>query len=103
MIDGANAWQRFWQVTFPTLKPVFAVVTILSTIWDFKVFAQVYLMPGGSGANREVLNLGTWSYVTGISQKQFGLGSTIAVLLTVLLLVVTAVYLRVLFKEDQDL
>lgn len=103
MIDGANAWQRFWHVTFPTLKPVFAVVTILSTIWDFKVFAQVYLMPGGSGANREVLNLGTWSYVTGISQKQFGLGSTIAVLLTVLLLVVTAVYLRVLFKEDDDL
>lgn len=100
-IDGANAWQRFWHVTFPTLRPVFAVVTILSTIWDFKVFTQVYLMPGGSGSNREVLNLGTWSYVTGIAQKQYGLGSAIAVLLTVLLLLITVVYLRSMFKEDE--
>ena len=44
VIDGANAWRRFWSVTVPTLKPVFAVVTILSTIWDFKVFTQVFLI-----------------------------------------------------------
>ncbi|MGH3359691.1 MAG: carbohydrate ABC transporter permease, partial [Nocardioidaceae bacterium] len=100
-IDGANAWQRFWNVTFPMLRPVFAVVTILSTIWDFKVFTQIYLMPGGNGANRDVLNLGTWSYVTGISQKEFGLGSAIAVLLTLLLLLITLVYVRSLFREDE--
>ena len=50
------------------LKPVFAVVTVLSTIWDFKVFTQIYLMPGGSGANRDVLNLGTWSYINAFAQ-----------------------------------
>ena len=101
MIDGANAWQRFRHVTLPMLKPVFAIVTILSTIWDFKVFTQIYLMPGGDGSNREVLNLGTWSYITAMSQNQFGLGAAIAVLLTVLLLVITAVYLRTLFKEEE--
>ena len=63
-MDGAGAWRRFWSITAPMLKPVFAVVTILSTIWDFKVFTQIYLMPGGTGTNRDVLNLGTWSYVT---------------------------------------
>ena len=42
-LDGANAWQRFWKITVPTIKPVFLVVTILSTIWDFKVFTQIYL------------------------------------------------------------
>ncbi|WP_130014830.1 carbohydrate ABC transporter permease [Serinicoccus sediminis] len=101
MIDGANAWQRFRHVTLPMLKPVFAIVTILSTIWDFKVFTQIYLMPGGDGSNREVLNLGTWSYITAMSQNQFGLGAAIAVLLTVLLMVITAVYLRTLFKEEE--
>lgn len=100
-VDGTNAWQRFWQVTFPMLRPVFAVVTILSTIWDFKVFTQVYLMPGGSGSNRDVLNLGTWSYITGIAQNEYGLGSAIAVLLTLLLLLITLVYLRSLFREDE--
>jgi N,N'-diacetylchitobiose transport system permease protein len=83
------------------LKPVFAVVTILSTIWDFKVFTQIYLMPGGSGTNRDVLNLGTWSYITAISQNRYGLGAAIAVLLTVLLLVITVVYLRTLFRQDE--
>jgi N,N'-diacetylchitobiose transport system permease protein len=100
-IDGANAWRRFWSITFPTLRPVFAVVTILSTIWDFKVFAQIYLMPGGDGLNREVLNMGTWSYITSFGQKEYGLGSSIAVLLTLVLLVITVVYLRVIFREEE--
>jgi len=100
VMDGANAWQRFWHITVPTLKPIFAVVTILSTIWDFKVFTQIYLMPGGDGANREVLNLGTWSYITAISQNNYGLGAAIAVLLTALLLVITTFYLRVLFRQE---
>jgi len=100
-IDGAGPWQRFRFITFPVLKPVFAVVTILSTIWDFKVFTQIYLMPGGSGTNREVLNLGTWSYITAISQNRYGLGAAIAVLLTLLLLVITMVYLRTLFRQEE--
>ena len=41
----------------PVLKPVFAVVTILSTIWDFKVFTQVYLMPGGGGTNLSLIHI----------------------------------------------
>ena len=100
-IDGAGAWKRFWHIKVPLLKPVFAVVTILSTIWDFKVFTQIYLMPGGNGTNRDVLNLGTWSYVTAIAQNRYGLGAAIAVLLTVLLLLVTAVYLRFMFREEE--
>lgn len=100
-LDGAGAWRRFWSVTVPVLRPVFAVVTILSTIWDFKVFTQIYLMPGGSGTNRDVLNLGTWSYITALSQNRYGLGAAIAVLLTLLLMAITAVYLRTLFKQDE--
>ncbi|MET9223220.1 sugar ABC transporter permease [Streptomyces sp. NPDC003300] len=100
-LDGASAWQRFWHVTVPVMRPVFAVVTVLSTIWDFKVFTQIYLMPGGAGSNPDVLNLGVWSYMKAINQNQYGLGAAIAVLLTVVLLAITAVYLRVLFKEDE--
>jgi N,N'-diacetylchitobiose transport system permease protein len=100
-IDGANAWRRFWNITYPLMKPIFAVVVVLSTIWDFKVFTQIYLMPGGSGTNRDVLNLGTWSYLEGISQNRYGYGAAVAVVLTLLLLAITAVYLRTLFKQDE--
>ncbi|HEY9365473.1 MAG TPA: sugar ABC transporter permease [Agromyces sp.] len=100
-MDGAGAWRRFWKIIFPTLKPVFSVVIILSTIWDFKVFAQVYLMPGGAGSNRSVLNLGVWSYVESFGQNRYGFGSALAVLLTLALLAITVVYIRTLFKEEQ--
>ncbi|WP_223626786.1 carbohydrate ABC transporter permease [Microbacterium sp. EST19A] len=100
-LDGAGAWRRFWKIIFPTLKPVFSVVIILSTIWDFKVFAQVYLMPGGSGGNRSVLNLGVWSYVESFGQNRYGFGAALAVLLTLVLIGITIVYIRSLMKEDE--
>ncbi|WP_460797062.1 carbohydrate ABC transporter permease [Microbacterium sp. GXF0217] len=100
-LDGAGAWRRFWQIIFPTLRPVFSVVIILSTIWDFKVFAQVYLMPGGSGSNRTVLNLGVWSYVESFGQNRYGFGAALAVLLTLVLIGITIVYIRSLMKEDE--
>ena len=101
LLDGAGAWQRFRHVTFPVLRPVFAVVTVLSTIWDFKVFAQVYLMPGGGDGGSKMLNLGVWTYVRSFGQMDYGMGAAIAVVLTLLLLAITAVYLRVLFREDE--
>ncbi len=100
-LDGAGPFRRFFSIIVPTLKPVFAVVIILSTIWDFKVFAQIFIMPGGSGTNREVLNLGVWSYVESFAQNRYGFGSAIAVLLTIVLLIITTVYVRTLMKEDE--
>ncbi|MCA5894801.1 sugar ABC transporter permease [Isoptericola sp. NEAU-Y5] len=100
-IDGAGPWRRFFSVIVPQLRQIFAVVIILSTIWDFKVFAQVYLMPGGSGTNREVLNLGVWSYTESFGQNRYGFGAAIAVLLTLLLLAITVVYVRTILKEDE--
>lgn len=100
-LDGAGAIRRFFSIIVPSLKQVFAIVIILSTIWDFKIFAQVYLMPGGSGSNRQVLNLGVWSYVESFGQNRYGFGSAIAVLLTVVLLGITVVYVRTMLKEDE--
>ncbi|MFD6136082.1 carbohydrate ABC transporter permease [Isoptericola sp. NPDC060257] len=100
-IDGAGPWRRFFSVIVPQLKQIFAVVIILSTIWDFKVFAQVYLMPGGAGSNREVLNLGVWSYTESFGQNRYGFGAAIAVLLTLLLLAITVVYVRTILKEEE--
>nr|WP_244857916.1 sugar ABC transporter permease [Agromyces archimandritae] len=100
-VDGAGPWRRFFQVIVPNLRQVFAVVIILSTIWDFKIFAQVYLMPGGAGTNREALNLGVWSYVESFGQNRYGFGSAIAVLLTLVLLAITVVYVRTMLKEEE--
>lgn len=100
-MDGATVWGRFWNVTVPTLRPIIAVCVILSTIWDFKVFVQIFLMPGGDGTTREVMNLGVWSYTQSFAQGEYGMGSTIAVLLTALLLAISVIYIRTLLKEEE--
>ncbi|MCS6712193.1 sugar ABC transporter permease [Brachybacterium sp. EF45031] len=100
-MDGAGGWQQFTRITLPAIRPILAVCIILSTIWDMKLFAQIYLMPGGDGANRDVMNLGVWSYTESFGQGLYGRGSTIAVLLTVLLLIISAIYMRVLMKEEE--
>ena len=46
-VDGADAWQRFRLVTLPLLRPIVAVLVVFSTIWDFKIFDQIYVMAAG--------------------------------------------------------
>lgn len=46
-IDGASAWRKFLHVTLPGLKYVIIVETLLSTIWTFNGFTQVFLLTGG--------------------------------------------------------
>jgi raffinose/stachyose/melibiose transport system permease protein len=49
-IDGANAWQRFWNVTFPLLAPAFTSLTVITFIQNFRVFDVVYVLAGPVGA-----------------------------------------------------
>jgi len=46
-IDGASAWRQFLHITLPGLKYVILVETLLSTIWTFNGFTQVFLLTGG--------------------------------------------------------
>jgi N,N'-diacetylchitobiose transport system permease protein len=96
-VDGAGAWQVFWKVTFPLLRPVFLILTTLSTIWDFKVFTQIWVMlnqrPG-----RDYFLLGIWSYSESFGVSNYGKGATIAVVMVVLLMVLTSFYVRQMLR-----
>ena len=98
-IDGATAWQRLRFVTLPMLKPIILVLVVLSTIWDFKVFDQVFVMTGGGPArSTEVLSIAT--YREAFTQLNFGLGSALAMLMFVILSIVTLVYIRLIRDEE---
>ncbi|MEU7743844.1 sugar ABC transporter permease [Nonomuraea sp. NPDC049158] len=100
-VDGSSAWRTFRKITFPLLKPVFAVLTVLSIIWDFKVFSQLYVLMGGP-SNREAFNLSIYSYAEAFRPPpKMGSGAAIALVLTAILLVITAVYVRQLVKQEE--
>jgi len=58
-VDGANAWQRFWRITFPLLTPTTFFVVVTSVIGGLQVFDQVYIMTtdyrGGNSATEVVV------------------------------------------------
>jgi multiple sugar transport system permease protein len=47
MIDGANPWQRFWDITMAQLRGVLFIEILLRAIWDFKEFDLIFLLTGG--------------------------------------------------------
>lgn len=94
-LDGASTWQLVWQVIVPLLRPMIIVVTIQSIIWDFKLFTQIYVMTNGGGINGQNLVLNVYSYQQAFASSLYGQGAAIGVVMTLLLLLVTMVYLRV--------
>lgn len=97
-VDGANAWQQLWRVRLPMLKPLLLVLVVISTIWDFKIFDQVWVLTEGGPARRtEILAVSV--YREAIAQLEFGLGSALAMVLFVILILFTVVYVRLAREE----
>jgi ABC-type sugar transport system permease subunit len=92
-VDGANSWRIFWRITFPLLKPIYLVLLLLSIIWDFGVFTQVYIVIGAG--NLDEYNLGMYEYQQAFSSPpNYGVASAAAFVLTLVLLVITVGYVR---------
>ncbi|MGD8168553.1 carbohydrate ABC transporter permease [Herbiconiux sp. P16] len=93
-MDGANWWQRFKVVTVPAIWPAMLFVIVMLVIGGFNVFTSVLLMTaGGPGGQTEVLL--TYMYQQAFSNLDFGYGSALAVILTVIVFVISVVQLRV--------
>ena len=91
-LDGAGALGRFRYITLPLIKPVTAVVSVMSVIRGFQSFSPQVVLTGGS-FDTEVVNL--FIYKTAFASARMGRASAVAVLMFVLLAVVTLVQLRV--------
>ncbi len=102
MLDGASAWQRYRLVTLPVLAPVLQLVAILSIIWDFNVFNQIWILTSG-GPDGGTTTLGVWAFQKAFSSNAFGQGAAIAVVTTVILMILTTFYMRRLVRSGDDL
>jgi N,N'-diacetylchitobiose transport system permease protein len=92
-VDGAGPWQRFRFVTAPMLKPLFLIVTCLSTIWDFSVFTQPYVLLN-ERPSADYYTIAIYSYRESFGVTQYGLGAAIAVVMVIVLVFVTLFYVR---------
>jgi N,N'-diacetylchitobiose transport system permease protein len=93
-LDGASTRRTATAVILPIIKPMLMIATIQSIIWDFKVFTQIYVMTNGGGVAGQNLVLNVYAYQKAFAAEEYGRGAAIGVVMTVLLLLVTGLYVR---------
>jgi ABC-type sugar transport system permease subunit len=99
IIDGANRFQCFWYVTLPGLRNQINLLVVYSLIGSFKVFDIVYVMTKG-GPNHATEVIGTYMYTRAFEQSMVGYGSSMAVVLTLIVLIGSVLFLK--FREGGE-
>lgn len=100
-VDGAGEWAIFRWITFPSLAPLFMILTFLSSIWDFKVFTQIWTMRQG-GPNNETVTLSVYAYQVGIAGNRFGVAAAVSCVMVAILLVVLVPYIRRMVQTQEE-
>ena len=93
-IDGASGVRRFWSITIPLLGPTLLFVVIVLTTGAFQAYGEIDLLTnGGPNDSTTVLTYLTYGSQSPINNDA-GLKATVAVLLFLMLLVLSAIQLR---------
>ena len=99
-VDGAGAWRRFRSIALPQLVPVVGFVTIMLVIGGFNVFISVFLITGGGPLDQTQVLL-TYMYREAFTFLDFGYGSAISFMLTLVVLTLSLTQLR-LFRRAEE-
>ncbi len=97
-LDGADAWQQFWYITLPGLRPTLVFATVTTAIFTLRSFEQVYVITGGGPLNSTNL-LVYYIYDQAFSQFDFGYAAAAATLLMAVALGLVYLQLKV-WGED---
>jgi N,N'-diacetylchitobiose transport system permease protein len=97
VVDGAGPWGVFRNVIFPIIRPLLAIVTTLSVIWDMGLFTQVYVMRA-TKPELDYYTLSIYSYVEAFGKSNYSLGSAISIITVLLMIGVMIFYVRQMFK-----
>ena len=98
-IDGANSWDKFRYIIFPSILPILSLSFILAIKGSLSVFEIPYIMTGGAnGSATFVIQTVDMAFKFG----KVGLGSAMAVVLLIIILLVTGIQ-RLIIKDERGL
>jgi multiple sugar transport system permease protein len=99
-LDGANTWQRLRYVTVPMLRPTTLFLLVIGIIGSFQVFTQIFVMTSGGPVNKTTTMV-YYMYLWAFKYYDMGYASTLAFALFAMLLVFTALQIR-LFRGSEN-
>lgn len=101
-VDGSTEWKSFWRITLPLLRPILALVLVVTVTGSFQVFDTVAVTTrGGPGNASRVMQY--YIYQKGFTEGQFGYASALSVILFIILAAVALFQLRILRAGESDL
>jgi putative chitobiose transport system permease protein len=102
LIDGCNAWQKHWYISFPGLRPQITFVAVISSLAALEVFNEIYILTGGLGG---ILNSGVtmvfYLWRQAFRLNHAGMASAIAMVLLVITLVFSIMNIRFLERGTE--
>ena len=101
MIDGASGWQQFRRVTLPLLRPIVVVNVTLALMGAFNVFDLIYVMTQGGPANATNVVM-IHAYLQGFKFYQMGYAAAISYVLMAVVIVLSALQIRLLRGESYE-
>ncbi|MGH3412876.1 MAG: carbohydrate ABC transporter permease [Marmoricola sp.] len=99
-LDGANGWQTFWRVVFPVMRPVNAIIVVVTVIESLRAFDLVYITNQG-GIGLQLLSAMITTQITGPGNR-IGYGSAIGVILLLVSIIPITFFLVQQFRKDED-
>jgi multiple sugar transport system permease protein len=99
-VDGAGAWSRFWNVTFPSISPTVYILSILFLSWAVRSFDFAFIMTGG-GPGEASTTLPLLGYIRAFQLADFSGGATVAVITIVAVLLFALPYTRSLGRQER--
>jgi ABC-type sugar transport system permease subunit len=100
-VDGANAWQRFWKIRFPLLRPAILVALIARTVDAFRVFDIVYIITNGGPASK-TMTITYLTYLNSFSYGKQGIGAALSFLISFFTIIMAIVYIRILYRPEEN-
>lgn len=99
-LDGAGWWQRFSRIAIHQIRPEISVVLITTTIAALKIFGQIFVLTRGGPGNATLVP-SYFAYQNYFERANVGYGSAISTVLTVLIVLLTFLFLRVQARGDR--
>ena len=91
-VDGASAWQRFWRITIPLMKPAILVALLFRTLDAFRIFDSVFIISNGNNPNIETVSILNANEL--LTRLNLGLGSAISVLIFLMVVAIAALFIK---------
>jgi multiple sugar transport system permease protein len=102
-IDGAGGWKKFWCITFPLLKPVWAILLLFALIFNVYAFNIVYMMFGngagfpGSWGDLMMTNI----FRNSFQSWDFGTGAAASIMLMIIMLIFVNVWYKFYYRDAE--